>query len=344
MKKILSIVLVVLMHISLVGLIGCDSILSEVLMGKELKFGLGVSASYGEMKSATNEADGSGEAVVDVAAVLVDAKGRIVKCTVDCASSTVSWTNKGKAVASAEFKTKAELGDDYNMVAWGGAVQEWYKQAESFEKMCEGKTIDEVKAMVIDGYKPNEELVNAGCTIAVSGFVGAVEKAVANVIPSNATEESVINIGVQTSATPTDTTQEADGNIEVTSSVVAVVIDENKLISQSTTDVATVKFTFNSKGENTTYTDNALNTKREAGENYGMSQYGQDLNGDGVVKEWFQQADAFDAALVGKKYYGIVDLATEIGYGSGELQTAGCTIHIGDMQKAAVKAYITAID
>ncbi len=344
MKKFISIALVILMHISLVGLIGCDGILTEALMGKELKFGMGVLASYGETKNATDEADGSGEAVVDVAAVLIDAKGRIVKCTVDCASSTVSWANDGKAVAPAEFKTKAELGDGYNMVAWGGAVQEWYKQAESFAKMCEGKTIEEVKAMVVDGYKPNEDLVNAGCTIAVSGFVGAVEKAVANAAASNATEESIINLGVQTSATPNDATSEGDGNIEVASTVVAVVIDENKNISQSVTDVATVKFTFNAKGENTTYTDNALTTKREAGENYGMAAYGQDLNGDGVVKEWFEQANAFDAALVGKEYNGIEALTTEIGYGSDELQAAGCTVHVGDMQKAAIKAYTTAIE
>ncbi len=340
MKKVLSIMLVVLMHISLVGLIGCDDIITEALMGKELKFGVGVCASYGEIKSATDEVDGSGEAIVDIAAVLVDAKGRIVKCDVDCASSKIAWTNEGKAVISTEFKTKAELGDGYNMVAWGGAVQEWYKQADSFEEMCEGKTIDEVKAMVVDGYKPNEDLVNAGCTIAVSGFVGAVEKAVANAVVSNATEESGVNIGVQTSATPNDATGETDGNIEVASTVVAVVTDESGKISRSVTDVATVKFTFNTKGENTTYTEIELRTKREAGESYGMasSPYAQDLNGDGVVKEWFQQADAFDVALVGKDAQGVATLAVETGYGSNELQTAGCTIHVGDMIKAAVKA------
>ena len=82
----------------------------------------------------------------------------------------------------------------------------------------------------------------------------------------------------------------------------------------------------------------AIGTKKDAGANYGMAQYGQDLNGDGTVKEWFEQADAFNAACIGKTASELSALAVETGYGATDLQTAGCTIHIGDMVKAAVKA------
>ena len=69
-----------------------------------------------------------------------------------------------------------------------------------------------------------------------------------------------------------------------------------------------------------------------------MSKHGQDLNGDGEVKEWYAQADAFDAALIGKDAAGVAKLVTDNGYGNKDLQTAGCTIAISDMAKAAEKA------
>ena len=45
-----------------------------------------------------------------------------------------------------------------------------------------------------------------------------------------------------------------------------------------------------------------LLTKKELGFDYHMAAYGQnqDRNGDGIVKEWFEQAEAFEAWCVGK--------------------------------------------
>lgn len=69
-----------------------------------------------------------------------------------------------------------------------------------------------------------------------------------------------------------------------------------------------------------------------------MASYGTDLNGDGTVKEWNEQAAAFDEALKGKTADEISALAVDTGYGVESLQTAGCTINVNDMVKAAVKA------
>ncbi len=338
MKKSLSVVLaIIIAHISLVALVAFDGKLTGLVTGKEYKFGASVSASYGEIKNATSEADGSGEAVVDVAAVLVDRNGKIVKCVLDCASSKAVWTDKGKAVDTGEFKTKYELKDDYNMVAYGGAVQEWYQQADAFAKLCEGKTIDEVKALMVDGYKPNDEVVKAGCTIAISGFVSSIEKAVENATWSYADKDSSLKLGIQTSATPKDVSEEGSGETKISTTVVAAVLDESGKIEVASTDVADVSFYFNASGESVTDTSAEIKTKKAAGENYGMAAYGQDLNGDGKVLEWNEQGAAFDAALVGKDAAGVAALATDIGYGSDDLQTAGCTIHVGDMVKAASK-------
>lgn len=85
--------------------------------------------------------------------------------------------------------SKRELGDDYGMKLYG-SEKEWYEQADAFEKLCIGKDIDEVKALVLDG----GELVKAGCTIDVNDFVLAVEKAYNNAESSNVTAEDNIEL------------------------------------------------------------------------------------------------------------------------------------------------------
>lgn len=336
MKKVLSLALVVVMVIGVVFLVGCGN--DKTDDAATLKFGMGVSAAYGEVKNADGDVNGEAEAVVDIAAVLVDADGKIVKCVLDCADSKAQFTADGKLVEAGEFKTKYELLKDYNMVTYGGSKLEWYEQADAFAKVVVGKTIDEVKALVADGGKGTDEVVNAGCTITVTGFVKSIELAVNNAADSNATQDSTLKLGVVTSQSGKDATEEANGEAELATTVVATVLDaENKVVVAST-DVAQVKFTFDLKGASTTDTTAAITTKKAAGANYGMAAYGQDLNGDGVVKEWDAQGAAFDAALVGKDAAGVAGLAVETGYGADALQTAGCTIHVGDMVKAAVKA------
>ena len=78
---------------------------------------------------------------VTVAAVTVDADGKIVACRFDTMQSTVAYTTDGKAVGSPEAKTKRELGKDYGMVAYAGAKLEWFEQANALEKLVAGKTL-----------------------------------------------------------------------------------------------------------------------------------------------------------------------------------------------------------
>ena len=58
----------------------------------------------------------------------------------------------------------------------------------------------------------------------------------------------------------------------------------------------------------------------------------------GSAKEWYEQADAFCAACVGKTSAEIAALAVGDGYGVESLQTAGCTIGVTDLVETAVKA------
>jgi hypothetical protein len=52
----------------------------------------------------------------------------------------------------------------------------------------------------------------------------------------------------------------------------------------------------------------------------------------GSKKEWYEHADAFVAACIGKKASEVASLE-----GNTDLQNAGCTIAIGGFVKAATK-------
>ena len=332
MKKYISAIIAVILAASVVLLVFIDG------KTRPVKFGMGIVASYGACNDASAEGNGNGEAIVNIAAVLVGENGKIIKCVLDCADSKAQFTADGKVVEAGEFKTKYELLKDYNMVAYGGAKLEWYEQADAFANLVVGKSVDEVKALVAENGKGTDEVINAGCTIAVADFVNVIETAVKNATDSNATAKSTLELGVVTSQSGKDATEEAGGEIELATTIVVTALDAEKKVVAASTDVAAVKFRFDIKGTSQTDTTLAITTKKAAGANYGMALYGQDLNGDGTVKEWFEQADAFNTALVGKDAAGIAGLAIETGYGAEALQTAGCTIHVGDMVKAAVKA------
>ncbi len=350
MKKILSLALVLVMVLSIAALVGCSG--DKEPTGDDtattLKFGVGVTASYAKATDADGETNGEGELAADVVAVLVDADGKIVKCVLDTVQDKVAYTSEGKAVELGEFKTKYELGKDYGMstnpysqdLNGDGIVKEWNEQADAFVKAVEGKTIDEAKALVAeDGYGV-ESLQTAGCTINVAAFIKTLEKAVANATESKATADSTLKIGIVSAGKTTDVTDEADGKIELDVAIAATALDaENKVVA-IVSDALQAKFTFDAKGVATTDTTAEIKTKKELGTDYGMSTnpYSQDLNGDGVVKEWNEQAAAFDAACIDKDASGISALVAEDGYGVDDIKTAGCTIAIADMVKAAVKA------
>lgn len=347
MKKVICLVLSALMMLTLVSLVGCggnvtpDETTTEA--ASALKFGLGVSASYAAATDADGETDGKGEVVVDIAAVSVDADGKIVSCVIDTADTTVKYTSAGAVVEAGEFATKGELGENYGMAAYGtdldedGTVLEWDAQVDAFCKVVVGKTIAEVSALVVDGYG-SEEVVAADCTIAIAGFVKALEKAVANATDSDVTADSVLKLGVVTTAEGKDASDESEGEYEVDTAIVAVALDKDGKVVVAETDTVAAVFGFDTKGASTVDTTVELKTKREKGDEYGMAAYGTDLNGDGKVLEWYAQADLFDTACKGLTADEIAALALETGYGAQDVQIAGCTMNIYSIVAAAVKA------
>lgn len=323
MKKVLSICLIAVMLVSALALTGCS--------GKALKFGAAVYVGTPTVADATADKDGSGQVDITIAAVTVDNSGKIVACALDTASSTVAFTKDGKAKPATEFKTKYEQGKDYNMVAYGGATKEWYEQADAFTSVVAGKTLDEVKALIAEGGKGNDDVIAAGCTIAIADFINAVEKAYNAAAESDVTAKDTIKVTAYTEQTNADATADKDGSAKVATNVFAGAVDANGKIVAANSDCVEVTFTFTKAGKSTLNTGSAIVSKKEARENYGMVAYG------GAKKEWFEQAAAFDAACIGKTAAEIPALMGEDGKGVADLQTAGCTVYVSGFVKAASK-------
>jgi hypothetical protein len=110
------------------------------------------------------------------------------------------------------------------------------------------------------------------------------------------------------------------------------------VVGGAVTDEIEVSVTFDKNGKSTTDLTKSLTTKRNLGDAYGMSKSGFDYDGDGRVLEWYAQADAFDAALVGRRPSGVGKMPGNDGVGSESVIKAGCTIKITNMVKAVERA------
>ena len=325
MKKLISIILCAIMALSVLTFVSCEQ------TAPTLKMGMSVYTATPTVSDATEEKNGSGKVAVTAAVITVDADGKLVSCQLDTMECSVAHTLDGKAIANEGFKTKGEQGADYGMVAWGGASKEWFEQADAFETVVAGKTLDEIKALVAEGNKGTDEVVSAGCTIMVHEFVKAIEAAYGTLADSTVTADHTLKLGMHAEQTTADATEEKDGSSQVEVSIFGAAVDADGKVVDSTTDCVQVKFTFDLTGKATLDTTKTISSKRQAGADYGMIAWG------GAAKEWFEQADAFDAACVGKTATEIAALAGSDNYGTDELKAAGCTILVNGMVKAAVK-------
>ena len=325
MKKFICVLLCALMALATLSLVACDK------PEQTLKFGMGVYTDVSSATDATEDKEGQGKATITAAVITVDADGKVVACQLDTADNTVKYTFEGKAIANDGFKTKYEQGADYNMVTYGNAAKEWFEQCDAFEAFVVGKTLDEIKAAVAEGNKGNADVVAAGCTIMIHEFVGAIEKAFANLADSNATASTALKLGIHTEQSTKDAAEEAPGQNQIETTVVAAAVDADGKVVVAASDCVQVKFTFDAAGASTYDLSKKVASKREQGANYGMVAYGN------AAKEWFEQADAFNALCVGKTATEIAALCASDNYGTDEVKAAGCTILVNGLTKAAAK-------
>ncbi len=348
MKKVISIALVAILALSVFAMVGCGKEKTPDAPATTLKFGMGVVSSYGKTTDADGETNGASEFNTTAVAVLLDADSKIVAIDLDTAQFKPAWTSEGKIIATEDFRTKYEKGADYGMAAYGqkhdgseGAPAEWDAQADAFMTTAVGKTLDEVKAMMGEDAYAIGDLAVAGCTMNVADFVVALEKAIANAAESKATADNKLNLAIVSSNSYSnkDASEESEGLDQIDSTVVAAVVDADGKVVVSKTDCVQLAVKFDAKGVVTSDVKAEIKTKLELGYDYNMKAFGKKHDGsEGQPAEWFEQAAAFDAALVGKTASDFAAFAGADTYAVGDLAAAGCTMAIGDMIAAAEKA------
>ena len=338
MKKILALALCLCMVLCVVA---CGEKAPEE---KDYKLGMGIVVKTDSSKAGNAQVDAT------IATVVTDADGKIVSCRIDVAQNKMN-VEGGAVEASKEFKTKMELGDDYNMAKYGqpnvegGTVKEWYVQTKAFEEYVTGKTVAEVEAIetkvVNDHNIPvDETLLNAGCTMQITEFVEAVVKACKDEQGMSFKTAATFTLGVAaktTAAESTAATAEAEGEVKMYTDFAASVVADGKILA-SLNDAIQPVIKVTAAGE--VAPQEFKGTKRELKEGYNMATYGANLdnNGDGKVLEWYEQSLAFSKHVVGKTGAEVAAMKTvaatqgSVGYmisSDADLLSAGCTIQIG---------------
>lgn len=331
-KKLLSVALIVAMIAS--SMTACGS-------GKSAEYKLG-------MGIVVEDSSSTGKAQIDatVAAVITDADGKIVSCYLDVAQTKMT-TEEGtiQDASEVDLRSKQEKGDDYNMVTYGGAISEWYEQADFFAEKVVGMTADEVANLATtvneEGHTvATDEAIFSGCTMSIAAFQEAIVKACNDEFAKSFKASSPkLGLGVVTEVDSScaSATADADGAANMYTHFAAVAVDEDGKILADLIDAIQPKIAFNTAGEETEY--KFVDTKKYLKYDYNMVAYGNS------VGEWFEETKVFEDYIVGKDAAGVTGIATVVNEEGHSVATdadadllAGCTISISTFQEAVAKA------
>lgn len=294
----------------------------------------GLALITGVAKSAdAGEEEGLAQADISMAAVTVDAEGRIASCVIDAAQVKTNFSAEGKITTdlAAEFKTKQELGDDYGMRKASSIQKEWNEQADAFAEYCVGKTVEEINGMAVTESGAAEELASS-CTLYAGGFQAIVTKAVENAVEGGAQAGDKLGLGVVTNIAKSTDAGEKEGLAQAYTTVTAVTVDADGKITSSVIDAVQANVNFDAAGKITTDLTAECPSKNELGEGYGMKSVSS------IGKEWNEQAAAYAAYAVGKTVDEVNGTAVEEGAPSDADLAASVTIHIGDFNEVITKA------
>ena len=347
MKKLFALMAVLLAVAMLAGCVGTTVVVNDctcdgnhsnqpttpsVPAGEgSVKTGVSVTTSVADSK------DGEIKYDVTIAAVTVNDEGVICACTIDSIPATVKVDENGNLVDLAEsVPTKNELGADYGMVAWGGAIAEWDAQVKALCDFAIGKTVAELKNGAIDetGKAPEGSDLASSATIYLGGFVGAIEAAAANAkhLGAQNGDKLIIATNNKVSASAS-ATAEADGLAQLDADI-AVVTEKDGKITSCIIDSVQAKINFDGTGKILSDLTAPIKTKNELGADYGMVAWG------GAIAEWNEQAAAFAQYVTGKTAAEVAGIAiTETTKpADGSDLASSVTIAIGGFQALIAKA------
>ena len=268
------------------------------------------------------------------ASVVLDAEGTIVAIDLDVAQSKGVKDDAGVYTEEGfDNRTKTEKGPDYGMTVASPIGAEWDAQMAAFEAWAIGKTVEYVTGVELvehNGHNVamNETDLYAGCTMDITAFQAALADALNNTVEFTTAEEFKLGLGVVTSCAVKET------SIEMYSDYAAVVTAGDVILA-ARLDAIQPKIGLEADGTTTAKED--LRSKYQLKEDYGMTVASP------IAAEWYTQADAYCAYVVGKV---AADLeAIELVEHNGHMVAlneadlyAGCTMQVGSYIEATVKA------
>lgn len=171
------------------------------------------------------------------------------------------------------------------------------------------------------------------------------EEATEETTEEEATEEAAagglqLGVGHAFETSVKEATAEEDGQFTSNSYVVALLIGEDGVVQDCFIDVAQCRMDVTEAGE-VVDADKAFKTKRELGDEYGMAKASSLEAG-----EWYQQADALEAWVIGKTRAEIEAMEMdEEGHTTDADLLAGCTVgHMPVFIEAIANAFDNTMD
>ena len=304
-----------------------------------VKTGLAVSTSIKDTVSATAEGDGAAKYDITLAAVTVDDNGVIRSCVIDSVPATVNFDTTGTITSdlTAPIQTKNELGENYGMVAYGGAVAEWDAQVKAVADYAVGKTVEQLKNGDIDmttGKAKDGTDLQSSATIYLAGYVYAIAAAVNNAPHRGAMSgDELVLTTMNTTKNSTSADAENAGNAQLDADI-AVLTRNNGVITSCYIDSVQAKIAFDATGTVTTDLTAPVQTKNELGENYGMVAWA------GAIAEWNEQAASYAAYITGMTADEVAGIAISetTKPADGTDLASSVTIAIGGFQALIAKA------
>lgn len=301
---------------------------------RPVKTGLSVTTSLSGT-DASADAEGTAQADITIVAVTVDADGLINSCVIDQIQGANTFSATGEITTTAtEFLSKNELGADYGMVAWGGAIAEWDAQAAAVAEYVVGKTAEEVKGIAIteDGKAADTDLASSA-TMAIAGFIDPIVAAVNNAVDLGAAHWDTLKlVSITTPQENASATAEKAGTASVYTTVAAVTMHYDEITS-CVIDAVQADVTFDTEGKITTDFTAPVLTKNEKGADYGMVAWA------GAIAEWNEQAASFASYITGKTISDVAAIAVDEAEKATDVDLlASVTIKIGDFKALIEKA------
>ena len=256
------------------------------------------------LKGADATAGGEGKVEYDVTlvAVTVDDNGVITGCVIDSLGTSVSFDENGTITTdlTAAIQTKNELGENYVMKAAGYAY-EWNEQAAALAAYAVGKTVEELKNGVVDGFASDVDLATTA-SIYLGGYVSGIEVAVNNAQHLGAQAGDELRLAsISSLSSSAGAAADKAGNAQLNCDVTAITMNGDKITS-CVIDSVQAKAAFDASGVITSDLSVAPQTKNQLGEAYGMKAAGS-------AYEWNEQAANFAAYVTGKTVADVAGIA-----------------------------------